>query len=85
MLGLLIDTETPRISKEMYKRIDRYLYAIAKHGIESVSIHEEFDSALGLYNHVEGLIAFTKDVDKIRWQEFNNRFRMVPSPLLDIP
>lgn len=73
VLGLLVDRGEPRISREMYKRIDRYLYAIEKYGLYKVAEYEGFDSALGFRNHVAGLIAFTKDVDTTRWAEFSER------------
>lgn len=74
VLGLLVDGEAPRLSKQMYKRVERLLYACNKFGLEAIAAHEGFDSALGFYNHLAGLIAFTKDVDVERWGEFNSVF-----------
>lgn len=74
VLGLLVDGPQPRISKQTYKRIDRFLHAIEKYGIEAVASHEKFESSYGFYNHLSGLIAFVKDVDQKRWEEFYNRF-----------
>ncbi len=81
VLGLLVDGDLPRLSKETYKRIDRHLYAIQKYGIVSVSKHEKFDSPLGFYNHLAGLIAYVKDVDTPRWKEFNGRLLEINSPI----
>lgn len=81
VLGLLVDGPVPRLSKETYKRIERLLYAIIKYGIIDVAKHEKFDTPYGLYNHLSGLLAFVKDVDPIRWEEFNKRFLHIPSPL----
>lgn len=80
VLGLLIDGAIPRISKETYKRIDRHLYATLKYGLAEVAAHEKFDSALGFYNHLWGLVAFVKDVDQTRWAQFNEQFTKIPSP-----
>lgn len=77
VLGLLVDGEQPRISKEMYKRIDRHLYAAEKFGLAETAIHEGFDSAFGFYNHLSGLISFVKDVDQSRWIEFKKRIDRV--------
>lgn len=77
VLGLLVDGETPRLSKQMYKRIERLLYACNKFGLEATAKHEGFDSALGFYNHLAGLIAFTKDVDLERWGGFDSVFSQV--------
>jgi RNA-directed DNA polymerase len=70
VLGLLVDTDKPRLSKETYKRIERLLYAAGKFGLTEVAVHEGFDSAFGFYNHLSGLVAFVKDVDKDRHEKF---------------
>ncbi|QDV27372.1 reverse transcriptase family protein [Aureliella helgolandensis] len=75
VLGLLVDGDTPRISRETYRRIDRLLYGALQNGFESASAFNKFDSALGFYNHLGGLIAFVKSVDEKRWSEFSNRMR----------
>ncbi|MCW8128689.1 reverse transcriptase family protein [Microbulbifer halophilus] len=81
VLGLLVDSDKPRLSKEMYKRIDRHIYAIKKYGLIEVSRYENFDSPIGFYNHLAGLISFVKDVDAVRWDKFRNRFREIDSPV----
>lgn len=81
VLGLLVDGEVPRLSKEIFKRIDRHLHAAAKYGISEVAQHEKFDSPIGFYNHLSGLIAFVKDVDRVRWEAFHSRFSSLQSPL----
>lgn len=82
VLGLLVDGPLPRLSRKTYKRIDRLIYSICKYGIYEAAIHEKFDSPMGLYNHVAGLIAFVKDVDFPRWREFHKKFSEIPNPLL---
>jgi len=81
VLGLLVDGERPRISKEVYKRIDRHLYATEKFGLGETAEHEGFDSAYGFYNHLLGLLSYVKDVDRTRWKTFNERFQKIASPL----
>lgn len=83
VLGLLVDGSEPPISRQMYKRIDRHLHAIGTYGLHDVARHEGFDSPLGFRNHVAGLIAFVKSVDKPRWAEFSQRQRSLG--LLDLP
>jgi len=70
VLGLLVDGNQPRISKEMYKRIDRHIYAVNKFGWEDTAKHEDFDSAFGFNNHLLGLISYLKDVDFDRHKLF---------------
>ena len=81
VLGLLVDGPVPRLSRETYKRIDRHLHAAQKYGLVAVAAHEKFDSAIGFHNHLAGLIAFVKDVDAARWQEFHKQFSEIPAPM----
>ena len=77
VLGLLVDGERPRISRELLKRIDRNLYSIGKYGIEKVAAHDGFESSYGFYNHVSGLMSFIKDVDFERWKKFEHKFMVI--------
>jgi RNA-directed DNA polymerase len=80
VLGLLVDGKEPRISKETYRRIDRHLHASDKYGLSETASHEGFDSAFGFHNHLSGLIAFVKDVDQKRWEDFAWRLREIATP-----
>jgi len=80
VLGLLVDGDVPRISREMLRRFDRNLYSIQKYGLESVATHEGFDSAYGFYNHMSGLMAYLKDVDCKRWEMLRLRFKKIEPP-----
>jgi RNA-directed DNA polymerase len=71
VLGLLVDGQSPRISREAYSRIERLLYSAKKFGFPAAGSHLKFDSAYGFHNHLSGLVAFVKDVDKKRWGEFD--------------
>lgn len=73
VLGLLVDGNEPRISKETYKRIDRMLHGVLNYGIESTAKHFAFESAYGFHNHLCGLIAYVKSVDERRHGEFLRR------------
>jgi len=81
VLGLLVDGDAPRLSKETFKRVDRLLHAAAKYGLSDVASHEKFDSSIGFYNHLSGLIAFIKDVDKTRWERFYSQFSKLKPPI----
>lgn len=80
VLGLLVDGEEPRLSRETYHRIDRHLHASAKYGLAATAFHEGFDSAFGFFNHLTGLIAFVKDVDHKRWKDFAFRLKRIEIP-----
>jgi RNA-directed DNA polymerase len=81
VLGLLVDGSAPRLSRETYHRIDRLLHASIKFELAPTAAHEGFESAYGFYNHIAGLIAFVKDVDQQRWEEFAERFQMIKPPV----
>ena len=71
VLGLLVDGDEPRISKEFYRRVERLLYGTMKHGFGSAAVYNDFESAYGFHNHLSGLIAYIKSVDAKRWEEFS--------------
>jgi len=83
VLGLLVDGEKPRIPKETYKRIERFLYSSNKYGLIETAKHENFDTPYGFYNHISGLMAFVKDVDYERWKYLNSLFSNIKHPLND--
>jgi RNA-directed DNA polymerase len=63
VLGLLIDNEKPRLQKHTKKRINGILYAINKFGLKATADHIGFQSTLGLYHHIGGLISSIKNID----------------------
>jgi RNA-directed DNA polymerase len=77
VLGLLVDGDVPRVPRWTVIRIDRFLHAIEKYGLAGVARHEGFDSAFGFYNHLNGLIAYLKDVDPARWPRFHDRLAAI--------
>jgi RNA-directed DNA polymerase len=79
VLGLLVDGEHPKLSKEMRHRVKRLTHAIAKYGPSMVAAHEKekFDSVFGFQNHVIGLFAFIKGIDKAFYQKQWNRLSQV--------
>ncbi|KQW89549.1 DNA polymerase [Acinetobacter sp. Root1280] len=74
VLGLLVDTSEPRLSKAMLKRIDRLVYAAHKFGIIEAAEHEGFESPIGFFNHVNGLISFVKHIDINKYHYFSSKF-----------
>ncbi len=84
VLGLLVDREKPKLSKETRHRIDRLVHALVKFGVKSVANNEHFDSAFGFQNHFHGLISFVKSIDSIYWEKINNRLAPVKWLSLDV-
>lgn len=81
VLGLLVDGNVPRLSKEFRKGIDGKIYSAEKFGIESAATHYGFDSVYGFFNHLSGLMAYIYDVDKKYWNTLNTRFNKIKNDL----
>lgn len=65
VLGLLVDGESPRLTRAFRHRLRLHLHYLS-HPLIGPSRHAErrgFASIVGLRNHIWGLIAFAKDVD----------------------
>lgn len=77
VLGLLVDGEQPRLSKQTYKKLDRYFYSIEKFGLVQVAKHEKFDSVFGFFNHLNGYVSYVKSVDLSRGNEFSERMKKI--------
>ncbi|MCM2286890.1 MAG: reverse transcriptase family protein [Desulfobacula sp.] len=65
VLGLLVDGGTPKLSREFRSKLRMHFYYL-KHVNIGPALHaknREFDSVLGLKNHIEGLISYAKQID----------------------
>jgi RNA-directed DNA polymerase len=66
VLGVLVDRERPRLSKEFRNNIETHLYAL-NHPRIGPSEHRDrrgFSSVTGMRKHIAGLIAFAHQVDR---------------------
>lgn len=77
VLGLLVDGERPRLTKQFRDRLRLHLHHIGPNGAGAIKHAERnhFQSVFGLRNHIEGLISFAHSVDpgyaRKAWEEFN--------------
>jgi RNA-directed DNA polymerase len=83
VLGLLVDGQQPKLTKELRKRIDRNLYSIEEHDLRPAADHDGFESPFGFFNHVSGLMSFIHDVDPDEWKKLNPRFEAIKQKLSD--
>jgi len=67
VLGLLVDREKPRLTREFRDNIETHLYALLspKIGVSKHLAKRGFASTIGMRRHIEGLIAFAHQVDKM--------------------
>jgi RNA-directed DNA polymerase len=81
ILGLLVDGENPKLTRQLRKRIDRNIYSIEKYGIEAAASNDGFESVYGFFNHVSGLMSFIYDVDLDGWNKLYPRFQRIKQSL----
>jgi RNA-directed DNA polymerase len=66
LLGVLIDRETPRLTRSFRNNIETHLYALTNPniGAEAHRNRRGFASVIGMRRHIAGLIAFAHQVDR---------------------
>jgi len=65
VLGLLVDSDRPRLSREFRSKMRMHLYFLT-HSDVGPALHASkrgFESVLGLKNHIEGLINYARQID----------------------
>jgi RNA-directed DNA polymerase len=76
VLGLLVDDSGVRLLPEYKRRLEIHVRGVAKFGLAHHAKHRKFASVLSMINHVDGGIAFARDIEpaytdqlKERWNE----------------
>jgi len=65
VLGLLADTESPRLTRQFKAGIRQHLYYMKKYGPSQHARMRGFVSVLGLRNHLLGLAAYATQVEMV--------------------
>lgn len=73
VLGLIVNNDTPTLSKDRKKKIDTFLYAIGKFGWESTTEHYGFRDSLGFFHHLDGIIIYVEHIDKDLGRKYRNK------------
>lgn len=65
LLGILVDSDRPRLTRAFRNKIETHLYALtsSKIGPEAHQLRRGFTSTIGMQRHITGLIAFAYQVD----------------------
>lgn len=63
VLGLLVDSRRPRLSRQFRDGIDTHLFHLRSKGASAHAAHREFDSVIGMLRHVRGLLDFAYMVE----------------------
>ncbi len=79
LLGVLVDRRVPHLTREFRNNIETHLYAIEtpEIGVIRHSTARNFASILGMKLHIQGLIAFAKQVDPQYGDRLYSRFNRV--------
>ncbi|MCB2190649.1 MAG: reverse transcriptase family protein [Deltaproteobacteria bacterium] len=80
VLGLLVDGPKPRLSRQFRSRIRQHLYYLQKDPIAHARARG-FISVWGLRNHIQGLLAHTKEIDTDFYDKTSSEFNLVDWPL----
>jgi len=66
LLGVIVDTGRPRLSKAFRNNVETHLYALNHSliGPERHRVRRKFSSIIGMRRHIFGLIAFAHQVDR---------------------
>lgn len=73
VLGLIVNNDTPKLSKDRKKKIDTFLYAIEKFGWESTTENYGFRDSLGFFHHLDGIIIYAEHIDKDLGKKYRNK------------
>lgn len=80
VLGLLVNGEEPRLTKEFRSILRQHLYYMKKLGPGAHAANRGFDTVSGLYNHVLGLISYAQMVEPALAQHARASFNQVNWP-----
>lgn len=78
VLGLLVDSDQPRLNRAFRDRLRQHLYYLETRGIMAHVEARGFDSAGGLYRHLRGLIDYANMVDPLYAQKQLVRLKRLP-------
>lgn len=83
VLGLLIDRDKPRLTKEFRANIETHLHYLERPDVGPVAHANarKFDSVIGLHNHLLGLIAFARQIDLTYGDKLRSRIRAISWPV----
>ncbi|MFC3193599.1 reverse transcriptase family protein [Marinicella sediminis] len=74
VLGLNVNSNTPRLSRVFKNRVENHLRCIEKYGLESHRIHIQFNSIFALIDHIRGLINYALQIDTNYGHKLSHRY-----------
>lgn len=79
LLGVLIDSPKPTLTREFRNNVETHLFALSSPnvGVEAHRLKRGFASSIGMRRHIEGLIAFAHQVDHAYAAKLYARFNLI--------
>lgn len=81
VLGLLVDGDVPRLTREFRANLEQHIYFLKKNGPAAHAEKRGFLSLFAMRRHIEGLISFAHQVDIVFANSLADEFRTVAWPL----
>jgi len=82
--GLVVNTNTPSVPREIRDKIRMHLYYCRKFGIPDHCRNRGFHSLVGFRNHLSGLIQYVKSIDPLQAKKFLIQFSELPWVTFDL-
>lgn len=80
VLGLLVDSESPRLLRSFRKKLEQHLYCLERFGPVVHAQQRGFNSIFAMKLHIKGLLRFATDIDPRIADPLAARFRSIPWP-----
>jgi RNA-directed DNA polymerase len=80
VLGLTVNDDRPRLTREMRRALECHVHFVSKLGYVVHARERHFDSALGCFRYVNGLIAYACQVDPEFGARLKDQISKIPPP-----
>ena len=81
VLGLNVDGSVPCLPRDFRSNLRQHLYYLRKYGPSSHRDRRDFESILGMKNHIRGLIDFSSMVDQRFSEKMLDEFNQIGWPI----
>jgi len=80
VLGLVVDSDRPRLTREFRENLEVHLFHLKKHGLASHLERRRFASYGGMKAHLWGLLTYARHVDSTFAEPLMDQFKELPWP-----
>jgi RNA-directed DNA polymerase len=81
LLGLLVDGRSPRLPRDFKAMMRQHLYYLQNYGPVEHARRRKFAAVAGLRHHIEGLVAFARDIDPEYADSYKKELTSITWPL----